>query len=356
MTDAAQHEWELSRENIRPLRSGRRVKFLNSVFGGAKITINEAEKRFENDFEQAKASDNPLDICLRYINWFEEHFPTGWKQSHLFSILTRIINTFGHREEFLNDERMLKFWIKLIENKSDANADAFFERAYLSGCCRHLAKFYVRWAEIRENSHDISGARMVLKRGREHCAEPLRLLNEASDGLEMRQIRAFQNFSDSENDLIDETELSMQRLALGQLTGLGPNHEAPVFRNASERPGSLHPGIRSSRLKGSRTENAFQIYQGEEASDDENLLIPKSFGDDLAHVAFVQNSWDPTKWKDARIDGIPKRSKIRHAAFTVYNDSGEEVNDRKQSNRRARLFISNKVISMEELFAEQLKL
>lgn len=35
----------------------------------------------------------------------------------------------------------------------------------------------------------------------------------------MRQIRALRNFSDSENDLIDESELSMQRLALGQLTG-----------------------------------------------------------------------------------------------------------------------------------------
>lgn len=60
---------------------------------------------------------------------------------------------------------------------------------------------------------------MVLKRGREHCAEPLHLLNEASDGLEMRQIRALRNFSDSENDLIDETEQNVQRLALGQLTG-----------------------------------------------------------------------------------------------------------------------------------------
>lgn len=75
------------------------------------------------------------------------HFFIG-RQSHLFSILTRIINTFGYREEFLNDERMLKFWIKLIENKSDANIDAFFERAYLAGCCRRLAKFYIRWAEV----------------------------------------------------------------------------------------------------------------------------------------------------------------------------------------------------------------
>lgn len=67
--------------------------------------------------------------------------------------------------------------------------------------------------------HDISGARIVLSRGREHCAEPLDLLNEASDAFELRQIQTLRNFSDSENDFIDESELSAQRLALGQLTG-----------------------------------------------------------------------------------------------------------------------------------------
>ncbi|KAL3984570.1 hypothetical protein ACH3XW_35055 [Acanthocheilonema viteae] len=355
MTDAVEHEWELNRENIRPLRSGRRVKSLNRVLGGVKITINEAEKRFEDDFKQAKTSDNPLDICLRYITWFEEHFPTG-KQSHLFSILTRIINTFGYREEFLNDERMLKFWIKLTENKSDANVDTFFERAYLAGCCRRLAKFYIRWAEIRENSHDINGARMVLKRGREHCAEPLYLLNEASDGLEMRQIRALRNLSDSENNLIGETELTVQRSALGQLVGLGLNHEAPVFRDTSKRPGSLYPDVRSHRLEGTKKENAFLIYQGEEAFDDENLLVPKCFGDDLAHVAFIKNNWDPTKWTDARIDSIPKKNEIHRAAFTVFDENEGEVKVRKQSKRHAQLIVSNKVISIEELFAERLHL
>lgn len=73
------------------------------------------------------------------------------KQSYLFSVLTRIINTFGYREEFLNDERMLKFWIKLTESKSDVNVDTFFERAYFAGCCRRLAKFYIRWAEVSTN-------------------------------------------------------------------------------------------------------------------------------------------------------------------------------------------------------------
>lgn len=34
MADSTGHEWELSRENIRPLRSGRRVISINNVFSG----------------------------------------------------------------------------------------------------------------------------------------------------------------------------------------------------------------------------------------------------------------------------------------------------------------------------------
>lgn len=57
--------------------------------------------------------------------------------------------------------------------------------------------------------------------------------------------------------------------------------------------------------------------QGDEVFNEDNLLVPKGFGDDLAHVAFVQNSWDPTKWKDARIDGIPKIEEKISPTFTV---------------------------------------
>lgn len=358
MADESEHAWELNRENIRPLRTGRKVKSINAVFGGAEVTINEAEKRFNDEFALAEMSENPLDICMRYIGWFEEHFPTG-KQTHLFSMLTRIINTFGYREEFLNDERMLKFWIKLTENKSNMNVETFFERAYLAGCCRRLANFYIRWAEIREIAHDISGARTVLRRGRENCAEPINLLNEASDALEMRQLRAIKNLPDSDKDNTDDVEMNMQRLALGQLTGLGPNCEAPVIRDAFRRTGRLHFDTQQvcgalRRSENEKTRNAFHIYQDDEILSEENLLVPKSYGDELAHVAFVQNSWDPTKWKDARIDGIPKRSKVNPAAFTVFNEQAME--EQKQQKIRLRLLVVNKITSMEELFAESFQL
>lgn len=46
-------------------------------FSGKKIDISEAEKRFKEEFEKAEQSDDPLDICIKFIAWFEEYFPTG---------------------------------------------------------------------------------------------------------------------------------------------------------------------------------------------------------------------------------------------------------------------------------------
>lgn len=63
-------------------------------------------------------------------------------------MLTKMINTFGYRKEYRNDKRMLKLWIKLTENKTDISSAVLFERAYLAGCCRQLAEFYIRWAEV----------------------------------------------------------------------------------------------------------------------------------------------------------------------------------------------------------------
>lgn len=39
MAEASEHEWELNRENVRPLRSGRTVKSINSFFGGKHVFL-----------------------------------------------------------------------------------------------------------------------------------------------------------------------------------------------------------------------------------------------------------------------------------------------------------------------------
>ncbi|VDN42447.1 unnamed protein product [Gongylonema pulchrum] len=76
MSDPSPHEWELNRENIRPLRGGRKADCLTTVAVGVSEQKCEAQKRFEGTLEAAKNSDNPLDMLLDYVTWFEQSFPT----------------------------------------------------------------------------------------------------------------------------------------------------------------------------------------------------------------------------------------------------------------------------------------
>ncbi|VDK54450.1 unnamed protein product [Anisakis simplex] len=381
------HEWELNRENIRPLRGGRSVNAINNIFGGAKASIEEADSKFESVLVEAEESSDPLEVCTKYVAWFEEHFPTG-KQSHLYPKLTRIINKYGYRESYLNDERMLKMWFKLAENRGSANPEALFERAYTAGCCLKMAKFYIRWAELREDMHDVDGARSVLNRARENGALPLSLLNEASDEFEMRQLRLFTQMDiDSDTDTLPFENPEPMRIALGGLRGLGRNQRTPAIRETSEVASGLRSGgqqqpsfaIHSDEATSTSREsgNAFLIYEGNEVFDEQNVLVPQDFGDDLGRVEFAENSKEPSKWNEARIKGTKKATQSSSAHFEVckladhqtvkfYHSRRNSVNSKifdeieykKQKKERkerekamSKLLIRDLTISAEELFA-----
>uniref|UniRef100_A0A915BT65 BUB1 N-terminal domain-containing protein n=1 Tax=Parascaris univalens TaxID=6257 RepID=A0A915BT65_PARUN len=361
MSLPCEHEWELNRENIRPLRGGRSVHAINTVFGGAKVSMKEAEAKFESDLKKAEESSDPVEICVKYVAWFEEQFPSG-KQSHLCPMLTRIINKFGHREEYLNDERMLKIWFKLVENRGNASPEAIFERAFTAGCCRRMAKFYIRWAEIHEDMRDIEGARAIFNRARENRAEPLSLLNEAVDEFEMRQLRALTEMDTCTDEDADVAPNEPMRIALGGLTGLGRDLRAPAVRNAVTVADGLRSGAQRQAPFGvfvdgtnsSTSANAFMVFEGGEASNEQNVLIPQHFGEDLARVEIAENRWEPAKWKQSHIGSFVKSKQIPPAAFDVF-DEVEYKKQKKERKEREKanscLLIRDEVISPEELFA-----
>ena len=41
------------------------------------MSIREAEEKFESDLQKAEESADALEICSKYVAWFEERFPTG---------------------------------------------------------------------------------------------------------------------------------------------------------------------------------------------------------------------------------------------------------------------------------------
>lgn len=336
---------------------------INSIFSGAKVDASVAEQRFKEQFEKAAQSDDPLGICVDFAEWFEEQFPTG-KQSLLIPMLTKMINTFGYLEQYRNDRRMLKLWLKLSESKTDVSSAVLFERAYLAGCCRELAEFYVRWAELRECAGDASGARRALANGRANHAVPLGLLNDAADALEMRLLRASLSSAaaaaEDGDNAAEGDDLARARIALGGLTGLGNNENTPAIRYASAvAKGLQNRGRNTVPQSAKKTSNNFLIYEGEDDFDSANPLVPKDFGDTLAHVELAENSSDPSKWKEARIDGMRQTRSRGTASFNVFVEGRRLPATKLQSERLRKrslvLMIADREKSVEESYSEHLE-
>ena len=50
----------------------------------------------------------------RYIQWTEQNFPKGGKESNLSQLLQQCVSKFKDEESYKNDERYLKLWLKFV--------------------------------------------------------------------------------------------------------------------------------------------------------------------------------------------------------------------------------------------------
>ena len=92
----ADPEWELSKENIQPLKQGRRMSTLNTVLNDTEDThklLMEQRSVFETEIRSYDGSD-PLDPWYRYISWVEQSFPKGGKEGNIHKLLEKCITKF----------------------------------------------------------------------------------------------------------------------------------------------------------------------------------------------------------------------------------------------------------------------
>lgn len=66
-------DWFTNVENLKPVRGGRRAATLNSVAkNDFHVTDKQAEDKFRADWQEAKKSDDPLEIFWQFSVWFDE--------------------------------------------------------------------------------------------------------------------------------------------------------------------------------------------------------------------------------------------------------------------------------------------
>ncbi|KAH0681511.1 hypothetical protein KY284_022596 [Solanum tuberosum] len=168
------HEWELFKENVRPLKRGRNVNLLNDALKSStdyqlKKSLLDKRRALIGAIDQYKGED-PLLPWLQCIKWVQEAFPPGGDSSGLIVIYEQCVRTFWHDERYKDDLRYLKVWLEYAENCMDAEVIYSFLEANKIGLTH--SSFYIAYALHMESHNKIKTANEIFNQGLSMNAEP----------------------------------------------------------------------------------------------------------------------------------------------------------------------------------------
>jgi checkpoint serine/threonine-protein kinase len=118
-------EWELSKENVLPVKRGRSAAVLSDVLGSEKLRKGniplEDEKSNQLEDSLVQAQGNPVAILAAYeehFQWTRDAFPSD--SSRLIKILERCTFDLKSELEMKNNSRFIKMWIEYVSPRINA--------------------------------------------------------------------------------------------------------------------------------------------------------------------------------------------------------------------------------------------
>ena len=88
---------EVHKENILPMKSGRKPAALSRAFGNSVSSKEATQRSFEDELADTM-SDDPLEVWLRYIKFAEESFPEAPRVKN--ELLERCAETLKNEEQY----------------------------------------------------------------------------------------------------------------------------------------------------------------------------------------------------------------------------------------------------------------
>ncbi|KAF2310276.1 hypothetical protein P3X46_021679 [Hevea brasiliensis] len=185
------YEWELFKENVRPLKRGRNVRLLNDALKShnhnqLKKSLLETRRRLIEAIDDYKG-DDPLLPWLECIKWVQESFPPGGDCSGLILIYEQCVRAFWHSDLYKDDLRYLKVWLEYAENCADAEVIYNFLDANEIG--KSHSAFYVAYALHMESKSKMKAANDIFDLGISREAQPIEKLKDAYKKFLMRSMR-----------------------------------------------------------------------------------------------------------------------------------------------------------------------
>ncbi|XP_054131842.1 mitotic checkpoint serine/threonine-protein kinase BUB1 beta [Melozone crissalis] len=252
MSQEDSHEWELSKENVQPLRQGRVMSSLQEALSQQDSSSHTALQLKKQEFEaeiRFYTGDDPLDVWERYIKWIEQAFPGGGKDGNLAAVLERAVQALHGQQRYYKDPRYLNLWLKF----GDCCKEPLDLYNYLwsQEIGTTLAALYITWAETLEARGSFRKADLIFQQGLQRKAEPLDKLQAHHKQFQARVSRqtllALEDPPDGDNmGLLEVAE--PQRISLAELKCRGKR--APINR-VGDAIKVINPN-RSSQPQGSR--------------------------------------------------------------------------------------------------------
>ncbi|XP_055874988.1 mitotic checkpoint serine/threonine-protein kinase BUB1-like isoform X2 [Biomphalaria glabrata] len=301
------HEWELSKENVQPLKEGRSMSFLAAALHSdqEEHTLKNQQNEFEVEL-RTYSGDDPFDVWDRYIKWTEQNFPKGGHDGQQITLIERCLREYQTNEKYLNDVRYIRLWTKFA-CYSDDPVDVY-KYMYDNSIGLGVALLYVEWASAVERKGDMKSADQVYNNGLKQCAQPRDLLLQRHQQFQSRVAKNIRlQMVESRNPGLSLDENEEKRITLGRLKPKGASRGVGVTRTGSVVIGSAG-SLKDSRASVSKQLPAKGIpifCDSENASQHQPLPTHEWQSLPVKHIDNVENEKKPGVWSNAKVKQKP---------------------------------------------------
>ncbi|CAG2248753.1 Mitotic checkpoint serine/threonine-protein kinase BUB1 beta [Mytilus edulis] len=159
-----ENEWELSKENVQPIRQGRHFSNLSASLQSSEdqlAQIRKEKQQFEDELRTYSGED-PLEVWYRYLVWTEQNCVKGGKENNLEKLLENYLKQFTEEKRYHNDPRYVSAWIRYANMCKDPSD--IFNYMFDQKIGNELSCFYESWAWILEQMGNTKKANLIYQR------------------------------------------------------------------------------------------------------------------------------------------------------------------------------------------------
>ncbi|XP_049850767.1 uncharacterized protein LOC126323895 [Schistocerca gregaria] len=289
---------EQCKENIQPLREGRRLSALKKGIQ-QKLTTEQIEAErlnYEKLLLSNKSHGDPIQAWISYIQWVKDTFLNSSVQAELLVLIERCIQEFAHVIQYKDDIRFLQIWLQyadLIQDPTDLFA---FMDSNQIGVTHAI--FWKAWGSVMESRKNWRQAEKIYQKGIDCHSQPEEQMKMIQLEFEARMFRIMKTQAKQQKNWPmwmqeDEDESSQQdqrqpvRLALNEIL---------VYSKMSEHQRQTElESNRISRPSSDVVQKSDLLYRGS---------AYKRPGDESLHI-FVDDSSNPQQNTKRPCSAIP---------------------------------------------------